>query len=55
MKDLEKPYILFDDIASLHESANAVYQLLECKKLYSIQYFDFIDYVIETPMVVTPT
>ena len=46
VKLMKRPYCLFEDLAALSGCTNAVYEMIKFKHLFTLPYFDFIDYII---------
>ena len=47
---MKRPYVLFENLTILHGCTRVVFEMLQHKTLFTLPYFDFIDYVIDNSM-----
>ena len=45
IKLMKRPYCLFEDLAALSGCTNVIYEMIQFKHLFTLSYFDFIDYI----------
>ena len=51
---MNRPHCLFENLAALSGCINVIYEMMQQKQFFTLPYFNFIDYIIQNPIIAPP-